>query len=269
MNWRAGFSRLLALAGLLMVRAVAADVHGSLAVSGMDMNYQEFSGSVVLDEEHGQLAGLQAALGRRDSGWSVDTDLTLHAGWADYSAPPAIRTDTHERILDWNARAGLPLVYKTTTHVDAYAGLGYRDWRRAIKSTTLAGLVEDYRWWYLLLGLRGEQYAGEHTRFSLDARLLRPVRPRLDVDFNAVYDDITVYPQARNGFRLALSAEHDLQSGVTLWLSPWYEYWELSASPQVKLWQQGMPSDAPVFAREPDSETRNAGVLLGLRWRLR
>jgi hypothetical protein len=259
----------LLFTGLLAAHPAQAELQGSLALSGQDFYYKELDeDDVLFDTEDGALPGLQAGLYWRRPDRFVETELVSHVGWVDYWSPKGT-SETHERILDWNVLAGLPLAQFPQSHIEGYAGLGYRDWRRGIKSTDLVGLVEKYRWWYLQLGLRAQETVADGTRFGVDARLLRPLDPELDVHFNDLYTDITLHPEERFGYRVALQVERDLQSGMILWISPWLEVWELDASSAVDLYGVDAPSQPTGDkAHEPDSKTRSAGLMLGLRWRL-
>lgn len=260
----------LLLMALLAARPVLAELQGSLALSGQDFDYEETDTESpqcdysTCDTEDGVIPGLWIGLRWQRPDRFVETDLTVHAGWVDYWSPRGT-SETHERILDWNLRAGLPLAQYSRTRLDGYAGVGYRDWRRSISSSDQVGPLEKYRWPYLQLGVRAQRTLGQQSRLGVDVRLLQPLDPDLEVDFRGEYDKTSFDPGSRPGFRLALEFERDLDRGMTLWLSPWYEYWELDASPRVDLTVQGAPT--PSQAHEPDSETRSAGLTAGARWR--
>lgn len=238
-----------------------------LGASALDFGYEEFNtAGASLDRESGVVPGLTGGIRWRTGDWFGESELWLHTGRVDYTAPDAT-TRTDERIADWSARAGHRLAGMPGRGVDGYAGLGYRDWRRDIQSTTLSGEVEDYRWWYWGLGIRGEHPIGRRDRLAVDVRWQRPLDPQLHVRFKGPYDDVNLDPRAANGFRVSLLAEHDLPSGLSVWLSTWFESWPLDASTAVVLQQNGTPVVPAQLVNEPDSKTRNTGITLGVRRR--
>jgi hypothetical protein len=236
-----------------------------LGASALAFDYEEFdTAGASLDHEDGVVPGITGGIRWRARDWFTESELWLHTGRVDYEAPGNVTTRTDERIMDWSARVGRRLAGTERDRLAGYAGMGYRDWRRDIQSTTLFGEIEEYRWWYASLGLRGQHSIDPQNRVGLDIRWLRPLSPQLDVQFKGPYDDIELEPRAANGMRLSLEVEHDLASGLSVWLSTWFEYWKLDASPAVTLRQNGTAVVPAQFASEPQSQTRNAGITVGL-----
>jgi len=78
------------------------------------------------------------------------------------------------------------------------------------------------------------------------------------------FDDVDLDLGAKNGVRLSLALQRDLGKSTSLWLRPWFEYWELGRNAESDLLSHGIPVGT-VF--EPDSETSNFGISLGVSWR--
>jgi hypothetical protein len=93
----------------------------------------------------------------------------------------------------------------------------------------------------------------------LDAGLLKPIQPKLYVDFKKAYNvEPSVFPQSKLGLRLLLTSNFALSRSSNLTLEPYYEYWELGRSPTV--------TEGAVTLYEPASKTRNVGLNLRLGW---
>ena len=238
-----------------------------LGAGVLDFDYEEYGlNGASLDWEEGYLPGLNAGLRLTRGAWLAETALVAWSGRVDY-ANPFVTSKTDEDILDWDVIAGRDLVAEGGNQLGLYAGLGYRHWQRDIHSTPGAnnGLDETYRWWYGILGVRGERDMTEHLRVRADLQLTRTLDPSIKIRFAAGYDDHTLDLGAANGLRAAITFENRLDNDVVVFVSPWFEYWQLGRSATEILTQNGMPA-GPVF--EPYSETRNLGINAGVRWRV-
>jgi hypothetical protein len=262
---------LAAAVGLLpAARAAGAGerhLDGWLGAGVLDFDYEEFDpGGASLNREDGYLPGLNAGLRLGRGVWFAETALLAWSGRVDYTNP-AVTSRTDEDILDWNVIAGRGAGAYAGIAVSAYAGLGYRHWRRDIHASPGAndGLDETYRWGYGLLGLRGERDLGQTSRVRGDLQLTRTLEPSIKIRFEAGYDDHTLDLGAANGVRAALTFEHRLDNEVVVFVSPWFEYWELGRSAVEPRTTQGVING---LIYEPDSETRIFGLNAGVRWRL-
>lgn len=236
-----------------------------LGATALDFDYEEFDGQDdSLDREAGWLPGVNAGAGLEGDRWFVESELLWSSGVVDYHSPE-VESKTDEVILNLEVLAGTPLFASNSQRVSLVAGAGHRRWQRDIRSTpTTLGLDETYRWFYWLLGLRGEHVFNERTRIVADAQLTRTVKPEIDVQFKANYaDDASLDLGEETGFQASLTLNRKLGGGVSLWLMPWYEHWDLGRSSIETLYRNGA-SIGTVW--EPRSETRNYGISLGVRW---
>ncbi len=235
-----------------------------LGLSGTSFDYEEFDDQgASLDREKGWLPGVKAGLNLEYDQVLVETSLWRSAGRVDYSSP-RVDTTTDEDIRNLEILAGTWFFAKGRLRAGLIAGGGYREWRRDILPTAAAsGLDETYRWGYGLLGLRGELTFNRETRVSADLHLTRTLNPKINVDFAGRFDDVSLALGEETGFKASLAIDWQLGTAVTLWLAPWYEYWKLGRSADAELFRNGV-SIGTVF--EPRSETRNAGITVGVRW---
>lgn len=235
-----------------------------LGLTATSFDYEEFSDAgASLDREQGWLPGVQAGLDRDYGRWFLETGLHWSAGRIDYRSPAASsRTDEDVRSLE--LIAGIPLQAADRRRTSLVAGLGYREWQRDIRPTsTASGLRETYRWGYGVLGLRAEQPFNAGTRVVVDVQLTRTIRPDIKVRFDNSFDDVSLDLGAENGFRLSLLFDHRLNESKTVWVMPWYEYWELGRSADSVLTSNGTPAGT---VHEPRSETGSYGISMGMRW---
>lgn len=257
---------ILALASLSARAADAVQQLDAWLAGGItDFDYAETENAIELDREEGLLPGLDAGLHLAQGALFAEGALSITGGPVDYrSASVASRTD--EMILDAGVIAGFTALEHDRTRLALFAGAGYRHWERGIRSTATAfGLDETYRWWYGSLGARVTQALGDRGQLSADLRLTRTVDPDITIDFAAGYDSKTLQLGTANGLRAAVAWERRLRDGVSLFVSPWYEYWKLGRSDTEPLYRNGLPVGT-VF--EPRSTTRNLGVNVGVRWRV-
>ncbi|HUT41615.1 MAG TPA: hypothetical protein VM011_09765 [Gammaproteobacteria bacterium] len=229
----------------------------------MDFDYEEFDQGASLDREEGYLPGVSAGLRLAQGRMFAETALEAWTGDVDYASATEITT-TDEDILDWNILAGRDLFAQADQRLGLYAGLGYRHWQRDILSTPTAfGLDETYRWWYAIVGLRAESAVTPRVSFRADLQLRRTLDPQIDVRFKSGHDDITLELGEANGARAAFTLEGRADHGMTLFVTPWFEYWRLGRSANAILTQNGVPAGT-VF--EPRSRTHNLGINAGVRW---
>lgn len=247
------------------VRAVVANAW--IGVSALDFDFREFDdGGTRLNREHGSLPGLAAGVkvSRRaafaESGISYYSGDVRYDGQTQSGLPVTTRTD--EDIFDGSALAGVQFALTRGFGSAVFAGAGYRNWKRDIRSTrSAAGLSETYDWWYGLLGVKGSYAASERMSWTLDLRLMRPVNPSIRVKFGNALDDKTLELGEKTGYRLAVAWHYSLTDRAGLRISPFYEQWKLGRSSTRSLTQNGTVVGS---LYEPRSETRNRGLIVGL-----
>jgi len=252
---------------LLPAVAEADDITTSvwLGATALDFDYEEFDGqNDSLDHEEGWLPGVNAGVGLEGERWFVESSLLWSSGQVDYHSP-ANDSETDEEILNLEILAGTPVFARDRQRLSMVAGGGHRKWQRDIHSTPNAlGLDETYRWFYWLLGVRGEHSFSERTRIVADAQLTRTVNPEIDVKFKENFaDHIELDLGEETAFKLSIAVQRQLGNGARLWLMPWYERWDLGRSKVADLYRDGVPVGT---VREPRSETHNYGISLGVRW---
>lgn len=256
----------LSVCPLPLPAAAAGETSGSvwLGLTALEFDYEEFDDrGDRLDREQGLLPGVVLGASYESEQWLAEGNLQLLSGDIDYDSP-TVDSKTTEEILDLTLIGGTRLFVNGNERLDLIAGAGYRKWSRDIHSTLEAdGLDETYRWGYGLIGVRGEHRVDSQTRLLADLYMTRTVKPNLEVSFVRHFDDTRLDLGAENGFRATLALQRNLGHGKTLWLKPWYEYWKLGRSADAALLSNGIRAGT-VF--EPDSETRNYGVNIGLSW---
>jgi hypothetical protein len=231
-------------------------------MSALRFNYSEFEDTGgLLDKELGGIPGLTYKLGLRHSAWEWENIGNYHQGQAPYSGQSNFgvpyNTRTDEKIGDISLRLGHWFGEKHPFM--PFVGIGYRRWDRNILPGSLGGLFESYRWKYAWVGSKLTVYKNGSSSYVLDAGLLKPIQPKLYVDFKQAYNvEPSVFPQSKLGFRLQLTSNFALSRSSGLTLEPYYEYWELGRSPTV--------TAGAVTLYEPASKTRNVGLNLRLGW---
>jgi len=237
-----------------------------LGATALEFDYEEFDNQDnSLDREEGWLPGVNAGVSLEGDRWFVESGLMWSSGQVDYHAPPDDDSKTDEEILNLEILAGTPVIVRDRQRLSLLAGAGYRKWNRDIHSTPeKLGLDETYRWFYWLLGLRGEHGYNERTRIIADAQVTRTMNPEIDARFKANYaDDVNLDLGEETAFKVSLALHRKLTGSTSFWLMPWYERWDLGRSSVKNLYRDGVPIGT---VWEPRSETSNYGISLGMRW---
>jgi len=232
----------------------------------MDFDFREYASGDRLVREHGALYGLAGGVRSSRDALMLEAELSWFGNDVRYDgqtqAGASLRTRTDERILDGLGRIGWRFRRQERLQYQLFGGLGYRRWDRDIQSTPAAdGVRETYTWWYALLGGRGLYHVDRHTTWLAEAQLLRPLDPRLEVEFKGGPDDARLDLGSEPGLRLSLAWRHEAAAGWRLEIMPFYTAWDIGRSEDQALKQNGV-----VIGRvfEPRSETRNYGILASL-----
>jgi len=239
-----------------------------LGVTALDFDYEEFDDDgYSYNREEGWLPGGNAGMGLEGERWFVESSLFVSSGRVDYRSPED-DSETDEDILNLEILAGTPVFDADRQRLSLVAGAGHRKWQRDIHSTAeKSGLDETYRWFYWLVGLRGEHGFSERTRIVADAQLTRTVNPEIDVHFKENYaDDVELDLGEETAFKVSIAVRRQMGRRASLWLMPWYERWDLGRSGYKDLYRNG---DQFGTVNEPRSETHNYGITLGIRWELK
>ena len=249
----------------------------------MDFDYREYDDTGrLLDRESGGIPGIVFDLTGSMGRWALGGRFSWHTGDVLYDGQTTtglpIRTRTEENIVDSSVRIERRLGSAASSGLTLYGGVGYRYWGREIRPTytsggqAVDGLFEMYRWKYFFLGGKTAVYRSGRSHLGLDARVMRPYRPTIEVDQGGRYDAVTLDLGERTGWRLGLPLEYRVDERTGMVVEPYAEAWNLGRSPVATLTQQGVPArclvnniimDCAIY--EPRSTTRTLGLTVGLR----
>jgi len=245
------------------------DSHVKVGISLQDFSYTEFDDqNIVLNREDGLLPGITLEAGIHWNSFSGILRGEIFNGLVDYDGQTQsgipLKSKTNEKIT--RVEATLHYTVKSFSHynMSILAGIGYREWRRDINSTRLTpSLLEIYRWKYWTLGTSVTFFQKRRRSAGVDIRLLRPIKPTLDVKFPS-FDEITldlgINDSARVEFFYHFVSRNDQQWTI----SPYWEYWYMGRSPNKGLTNNGVATVN--VAWEPRSDTKILGVLLSVRF---
>ncbi len=253
----------------------------SIGLSTMDFGYKEFdTDGTLLDREDGWLPGVSVGLVETRARWYGELQAAVYGGGVTYkgqvqSRDPTvdgqpIRSDTDQIVADGSFQLGHWFGPAARPRWAAYGGVGYRYWSRDIQAgrlpdgTPVSGLLEHYRWWYALAGVKVNLLQQARSLVQADLRFTRTLGPTMDVDFRGYQglDNAQLDLGERTGYRLALPWR--VRAGVRSEISlvPFYEAWDIGRSAPEVATGGGVPQGIVV---EPRSETRNWGLSVNYR----
>ena len=242
---------------LAIAQSAAAETNLEIGVSALSFHYKEFPAQERFrNSEDGLLPGLNAALRFNPGPWRLSLEGSYHGGKVDYNGATSLgnphQTDTRTDIYNGMGSFGYSFSPSQSISLTPYFGLGYRYWRRDIlPNRGVRGLLEEYYWFYVAQGLTLGVISGEHFRWGVDARLIFPINPQLDVAFNHTNLDL----DARVGYRFAFPLNWRLGRAQAIKLEPYYERQKLGESP---------PRNGVL---EPRSDNASYGVKLAWQFR--
>lgn len=238
----------------------ASDYAFSMSVDTTRFDYAEtsISGNLLDTEtnDFGDISGFGIRLEPRMNGFYIGVNYS--EGDTDYIGGTNIdptygshRTTTQNTVVDYT------LGYQVTSILDQYtkipfrAGVGYRGWLRDIRSTpSVSGYEELYEWGYMSVGL------GLHTQFSpnvfigVDADYRKAFNAQMYENWHGYTFDLkNVY-----GYTVSVPIEIKLDHTWSAFGRYSYEYWNIGASNVIGGYY------------EPDSETKNQTLSLGLKY---
>lgn len=260
---------------------IAEQAEYQFGVGLMAFNYAEYrDNNEFLDGESGFIPGL--VLKRKQNHQQVYTELVgqIYSSLIKYDGQTntgiPLKTDSVAIIMDTHFKLGMTLAKKH----EPYIGLGYRYWYRNILNgrtaggSAVAGLLEEYYWYYGMLGYATNDDVSEKINVGFDIRYTRMFDARMDVNYLGfkAYDNKQVNLGNESGLRFAVPIKFKTrnQSLRSLTVSPYYEIINISKSNLVVLTQSGVPVTGcipdPCQIYEPRSETRNVGIELTWLW---
>lgn len=243
-------------------------------VALMDFDYVEYDdNNVFLDGESGLIPGL--VLKRKQNGQNTYTEFVAQffTSTIDYDGQtqagiPA-KTKSDATIINLHFKVGMPA--SPADNDGPYVGLGYRYWERNIRpgqdifGNPVSGLLEEYSWFYALLGYSASFKVSKKVNMGFDIRLTQMLNAKMDIDFLGLggLDNTQVNLGKESGLRFTIPIEVKMKK-QTLFVSPYYEIIDIGKSNVVRLTQGGVPTIFVIW--EPRSETRNVGIELTWLW---
>jgi Autotransporter beta-domain len=216
-------------------------------LSLMSFRYAEFPDDKRLNnKETGILPGLNVGLKFAPGAWRIGFFGSVHSGDVDYDgATSAFRphkTQTETTIFNGLASVGYAFSISDSFALTPYLGAGYRYWRRDIQPNNgVAGLQEDYRWFYGALGLEALWQKSERFLIGADVRVIRPVNAKLDVK---IVPETTLDLGSRTGYRIGMPLQWRFNRRFGISMEPYYEHQELGASaPKNRVLEPSSDSD--------------------------
>jgi hypothetical protein len=239
----------------------------SLGYNGRDFSYQEIVNGSVLDKDTGWLDGGFFEL-RSDSEiffTRITFDVTLtnsatYKGALQDGTPLTMKT--REKIYEGDVSVGYKAWEFGTTTVSPYVGLGYWDWIRG--QNNLPNYREEYTWWYVAAGINLACRL-DKLLLGLDAAAELPISPEMSTNIAGQTDDATFDIKPRVGYRVEVPMNYTVHQGADMNVfilgTPYYQRWNIGASDQIVLTQNGIPV---ATAFEPQSRTDIYGFRLGI-----
>ena len=281
------FSRAAYIVGIFLVQASQSSMaqKSSLEIGAglMAFDYTEFDdNNVFLDGETGFIPGVIVKLKTNKRiyyGW----EGSLYANEIDYDGQTQpggipVKTNSDALIIDTHFKIGLNFDPSFDRGQKLYAGMGYRYWYRNILSgrdingDPVAGLLEEYRWFYGLLGYEVHFDASNNVKVGFDFRLTKMFNAKMDVDFLGFngYDNTSVNLGNKVGARFAMPVAFKTRHS-SLVVTPFYEIIDIGKSNTVVLIRNGnlVDDNSDSFydaILEPRSETRNVGIEFTWTW---
>ncbi len=249
----------------------------SLGYNGAYMRYAEIERNNgvegVFDKDIGWLNGLNAEL-RYDRATTyplfarVDFDY-LNSGHAKYVGALSDGTPydatTPETFYKTEFNFGYKVWNPAHFSLAPYLGVGYRDWVRG--QDVLPDYKETYTWWYGTFGVEAKYRVTKHLLAGVDAALFLPFNQEMKTSIAHIIDTATFHIRSRPGWRVEVPLSYDIYTTGTrrfkafVFLTPYYEHWNIGQSQTIVLTQDGTPVGA---ALEPTSHTNLYGTRAGI-----
>ncbi len=234
------------------------------AYQGAYLHYEEIVDNSVLDKDTGWLNGgfVEARYDTYHVFLRANFDM-FGSDTAQYTDFHSFKFDTRELYYRVEADAGYKLFNFRTATISPYVGIGYFWWERG--RNILPDYEEDYSWAYAAFGLNYAHRFTDRFLFGVDAALLWPFDTKMKTDIAGTIDRTTFDIKPRLGWRVQVPMSYELTRTYTYrvftFLTPFYERWNIGASPDVAATSGGVPTGDVFF--EPKSHTDLYGFRLG------
>ncbi len=276
---------LCGLTGVLSAAIASAGHDQGVTLSGSvtRFNFSEYNDEgIVSVDESGYVYGSKLDFRKRWDRLYVGAKFDVSKGTVAYNGQRLLgdmdmkpyETTTTETIMDGSVQIGR--VYESWRSYDfsvVYAGLGYHQWVRDIKSRILfednitkkiLGPFEVYRWAYFQVGARGFLFRTDRMFVLVDFNLLRTLAPSMTSDTKGLLDKQHLELGSHFSGRVSIPVRYEVFSRWLLTLEPFYEAWDIGRSQHAVLTDEGVMST--FGAHQPRSASRNYGVDLGIQF---
>ena len=242
----------------------------------MAFNYAEYNdNNIFLDGETGIIPGVILKLntnkGKSYSEWanSFYYNNIKYDGQTQSGTPLVTVSDAF--IIDSHFKYGRMFDSSYGREQSLYLGLGYRYWLRNIRSgfdtngSPVAGILEEYSWFYGSVGYTVQFKASNTTQVGFDFRLTQMFNAKMDINFLGFnnYDNTAVNLGNKTGARLAMPIKIKARHN-SFFVIPYYEIIDIGKSNSVRVYSGGAATTSIIY--EPRSETRNIGIELIWNW---
>jgi len=194
------------------------------------------------------------------------SDSATYLGTAnDAYGTSSVNIRTSEAIYLSEVNIGYkPLNYDAFS-LACYGGFGYRYWVRGNNNSSTGDYIEDYSWYYLSGGVECSIRIAD-LFFRVRGELYLPIDMNMQSNFNGNYD--------RTEFKLGVKLGYGIEGmiyytiyknealAVSVFISPYFQQWNIGKSGNVTLTQQGINSGYEAY--EPDSSTNIFGYRFGV-----
>ncbi|MBI4403904.1 MAG: hypothetical protein HY537_07080 [Deltaproteobacteria bacterium] len=158
--------------------------------------------------------------------------------------------------------------FSSSSSLLGYTGLGRRYWARG--STGQSGdYEENYRWWYLPIGVRWSNAISRHFTVDVDASFHFNLGGSIDVHISQASQSLADFTSTLGtaiGFRLELPMAYRVSKGFGIHFSPWFEYAAIGRGEWVPLktntGEQVVDGGSPLGMYEPASRTLIYGAFI-------
>lgn len=241
----------------------------------------ESDDNIFLDGESGLIPGLILKYQTTNNRSYVQWVGKLYYNQIDYDGQTQsgipIKTKSDALIIDTHVKLGVKFLPSYGREQKVYTGLGYRYWYRNIQPTTInspgstnhgaavAGLLEEYYWWYGLIGYEIGFDVSQNVKMGFDFRLTKMYSAKMDVDYFGFqsYENLSVNLGNRKGARFAIPIKIK-GSTRSYQITPYYEMIDIGVSSYAPIVISGVKQN--FGAVEPRSKTRNIGIEFTWQW---
>ena len=219
-----------------------------IGVGLMAFNYAEYDDdNIFLDGETGFIPGTVIKF-KKPGKINIEWVTRLYYNKVNYDGETQITkipvtTTSDAFIVDTHIKLGKKFAEVYQRKQELYTGLGYRYWLRNIlpsvinapgspsNGQTVAGLFEEYYWFYGLIGYKVQFAASDKIELGFDFRLTKMINAKIAVDYLGFggYDKKTLNLGNKYGARLSMPVEIKTTKSV-IYVTPYFEIIDIGKS---------------------------------------